>query len=218
MDPQVSTSFIPKKPLVPARARGSLGGLLVLVSILVLIASGVAAGAVFGYQQYLKSSIVSKSDSLQKAQAAYDANAIASLIRLDTRIKEAARVIDAHVAPSAIFTFLAEQTLEKVQLTSFDYQLQEDGVVDIAIEGTADTFSTLALQSDQFGSSDVLRDVIFSNILINPVNGKVNFTVHAGIDPAFILYSKHLRAQPPVIPAASESESVDATIGETQTQ
>ena len=70
MDPQAS-SFIPKKPLGEARAtRAGGSSIILLISILIFIASIVAAGAVFAYKQILSSTLASESDSLAKAKEA----------------------------------------------------------------------------------------------------------------------------------------------------
>ncbi len=201
MDPQVSTSFIPKKPLVPARARGSASGLVLLLAILIFIGSVVAGGGVFAYDRYLKSTIASKQHSLELAQAAYEPGVIESLIRLDSRLGESKRLLGKHLAPSAIFMFLSTQTLERVQLTSFDYVVDESGAATLELVGVADTFSALALQSDQFGTSNVLRNVIFSNILISPTTGKVSFAVHADVDPSLLLYTKNLNRESVLVPS-----------------
>jgi hypothetical protein len=52
----------------------------------------------------------------------------------------------------------------------------------------------VALQSDQFGASKVLRDVIFSGITVNDA-GRVSFTVNASVDSQLLLYSNNLRQQ-----------------------
>jgi hypothetical protein len=197
MEPQVSASFIPKKPLVDGGGpRRSAMGLVVLASLLIFVASLLAAGATFAYTQFLKSSIVSKKDSLAKAQSAYDPAIIEDLMRLDSRIAESKRVLTSHVAPSAVFTFLSLQTLEKVRFTNFDLELESDGGPTISLDGEADSFSTIALQSDQFGASKVLRDVVFSNLAIDE-DGSVNFTVNAKVEDELLLYSKSLITAPP---------------------
>lgn len=203
MDPQVSTSFIPKKPLIPSRARASVSGFILLIAILVLVASLVGAGGVFAYERYLHTAKDSKMESLQLARAAYDAGVIESLVRLDTRMNEAQKILNTHIAPSTVFGFLSNYTLERVQLTSLSFDITEDGSAILEVTGIADSFSTLALQSDQFGGSDVLRDVIFSNIVIEPTSGKVTFAVHAEIPSAFLLYGPSLsRTAPAVLPPA----------------
>ncbi|MDZ4226436.1 MAG: hypothetical protein U1C66_03015, partial [Patescibacteria group bacterium] len=106
MDPQVSTSFIPKKPLTEGR-RGSSSGLIFLLALLIFTGSVVAAGAAFLYGTYLNNALTAKARSLETAQGAFEsAGAIENLIRLDSRIKEAKSLLGEHVAPSAIFYFL----------------------------------------------------------------------------------------------------------------
>ncbi len=189
MDPQVSASFIPKKPLAESRPRSGMSGLFFLLALLIFIASLIAAGGAFLYGRYLGVSLESKKASLAKYQQAYDLPTIQTLVRFDSRINEAQKVLKNHLAPSAIFTFLAQQTLEKVQFNDFNYTVgTSDHGATIQMTGVTDSFATIALQSDQLGSSKALKDIIFSNIAIQDT-GKVSFSVSATIDPALILYS-----------------------------
>lgn len=195
MDPQVPASFIPKKPLTAeSRPRGG-GGLLTLIALLIFLASLVSGGGVFLYEQYLENSITAKADSLKRAEGAYDPGVIEDLIRLDSRINEARTLMHKHVAPTTLFTFLSGATLESVQFTSFDYALESDGAASIALDGIARSFSAVALQSDNFGASRVLRNVIFSDISVGET-GAVSFKVTASVDPAFLLYEKTLTQTP----------------------
>ncbi len=201
MDPQVSASFIPKKPLAEARGnRRGGGGLFFLLALLIFIASLIAAGGSFLYGRYLNVSLDAKKASLVKYQQAYDLPTIQTLIRFDTRIIEARRILATHLAPSAIFAFLSEQTLEKVQFTDFDYSIDaSDRTAEIHMAGMADSFATIALQSDQLGGSKLLKDIIFSNISIQE-GGKVAFSLSAKVDTALILYSNsYANAQAPTI-------------------
>jgi hypothetical protein len=192
MDPQVQPSFIPKAAL-NAQARGGGMGLLFLIALLIFVASIVAAGGAFGYTRILEGTIANKDASLRKAEGAFDANAIQDLLRLDMRLTQARQLLSTHVAPSAILSFLSTITLQRVQYTSFDYQLQADGSANVTLNGIADSFSSVALQSDQFGASKVLRDVIFSGISVGD-SGKVNFSVTSSVEPSLILYSRNLQA------------------------
>jgi hypothetical protein len=198
MDPTVPNSFIPKKTLegdYARRARGGATGLVLLIAILLFITSLVAAGGVFLYKNLLKQSIVSKAQSLELNQKAYDPQVIQELLRIDDRIGEAQKLLASHIAPSAIFIFLSQQTLEKVQLTSFDYQIKDDKPT-IEVRGVADSFSSVALQSDQFAASKVLKDIVFSGVDLDNTNGKVSFTVNATIVPSLIQYSSVLTSSP----------------------
>ncbi len=203
MDPQVSTSFIPKKPLTEGR-RGSSFGFIFLIALLVFIGSVAAAGAAFLYGTYLTNALDGKARSLETAQGAFEsAGAIENLIRLDSRINEAKTLLGSHVSPSAIFFLLSAQTLEQVRFTSFDYELKEDGTASIMLEGFTNGFPTIALQSDQFGASKVLRNIIFSDIVVQPEGG-VTFSFSATVDPTRLLYSKNLTQTPALLPSEEE--------------
>ena len=193
MDPQVQASFIPKKSLDTASSRGGGFGLLSLIALLIFIASIVATVSSFLYQQYLNKTLADEKVSLDRSQGAYEPGTIQDLARMDQRINQAEALLNKHVAPSAIFALLATQTLEKVAFNTFTYSLQSDGKAKITLGGHADSFSTVALQSDQFGSNKVLKDVVFSGISVDP-SGAVSFSVGATVDPSYILYSTTLQS------------------------
>lgn len=220
MDPQVSTSFIPKKNLetVSARPSGGGTGLILLVAILIFLASVIAAGAVFAYEKILEQSIASKSASLALNQKAYDPTVIQELSRVDSRISEGQKLLDIHIAPSAVFSFLSQQTLEKVQFLSYSYALNTDGSGKIDMTGTADSFSTVALQSDQFGASKILKDVVFSGVTVDPASGKVNFSVSATIDASLTLYSNAITANPATPIQGTQGSETPTDASSTSTQ
>lgn len=205
MDPQVSTSFIPKKNLDNgvSRAHNAAGatGLVLLISILIFVASLVAAGGVFLYKGILAQSISGMSEMLKKNEDAYDFPLIQEFMRTDARIREAQTLLSKHIAPSAIFSFLSMQTLKKVQFVSFDYSLKADGTINLELKGIADSFSTIALQSDQFGANKLLKDVVFSGVSADPQSSKVAFSVSANMVPSVILYSSVLAASAGGAPA-----------------
>ncbi|HEV8677664.1 MAG TPA: PilN domain-containing protein, partial [Candidatus Paceibacterota bacterium] len=187
------------------------------VSVLIFIASVVAAGAVFAYEQLLNQSIASKSASLSLNEKAYDPGVIQELSRVDTRITQAQGLLQKHVAPSAIFAFLSQQTLEKVQFTAFDYTLGADGSAKITLGGVADSFSTVALQSDQFGASKILKDVVFSNVAVG-ADGNVGFSVSATVDPSLIVYSNAITANPAAPIESAPQTPVSTTTSSTTAQ
>lgn len=215
----MQASFIPKKPLTEARGGGrGFSGLVFLVAVLVFVASVAAAGGAFMYQRLLQQSLDSKKNSLAKYQEAFDLPSIQALVRFDSRIREAKTILASHVSPSAIFAFLSEQTLERVQFLSMKYELGDDGVGSISLEGVTNSFSTIALQSDQLGASKALKDIVFSDITVEE-GGKVSFTVSAKVDPALLLYSKNLTTQAlPLQPATPPEQPAASTTPETETE
>ncbi len=193
MDPQSSASFIPKRPIGTSRANTSsaFGGLAFALSLLIFIAALVSAGGVFAYQKYLTGSIAQKTGDLQKAEGAFDPSVIQDLVRIDSRIVNSERLLQAHVAPSAIFAFLSAQTLQNAWFSGFSYELQQDGSALLTLNGQAENFSAVALQSDQFSTNNALKNVIFSDFTIDNT-GKVIFTVNATVNPLLINYAKNL--------------------------
>lgn len=212
MDPQVQASFIPKKSLdIGATNRGGgFGGLVFLIALLIFLASLVSAGAVFAYTQILNQEIASKSSSLTLAEGAYDPGAIQDLIRIDSRLTQAKILLDNHVAVSGIFAFLSTQTLSSVSFSDFSYTLGDDGSAQISMSGEADSFSTVALQSDQFGGNKLLKNVVFSDITVNPANGHVDFNVAAEVDPSVFSYAATLGSSA-AVPLTASSTSASST-------
>ncbi len=204
MDNPLQPSFIPKKPLSGPSVRSSgaaFGMFFVLVATLIFVASLFAAGGAFVFKGFLHSSIASKSDTLQKAEAAFDPSTIQDLVRLDARINNAESLLQKHITALSIFNFFAQQTLQNVQFTGFTYELQENGSAQVSLTGISDGFATVALQSDQFGASKVLKNVVFSNIVVN-ATGRIGFNVKADLDPSLLSYAKNLTAAPVPPPAA----------------
>ncbi|HEY5383332.1 MAG TPA: hypothetical protein VIJ88_02130 [Candidatus Paceibacterota bacterium] len=194
MDPQVQTSFIPKKSLdISASRSGSSFGLLFLIALFIFIVSLVAAGGSFAYTQYLNNAIASKSKSLALAEGAYDPGTIQDLLRMDNRLNQSKTLLASHVAVSGIFALLSTQTLEQVSFSNFQYTLGPNGTAHITMQGTADSFSTVALQSDQFGGNKLLKNVVFSGITVG-TNGSVGFSVSADVDSSVLSYSNSLGA------------------------
>lgn len=206
MDIQAQPSFIPKKPLSgPSVHSGSaaFGMFFLLIAVLLFIASVFAAGGSFVYTKYLRSAITSKSDALAKAEEAFDPTTIQDLQRLDARINNASALMQKHVTTVAIFNLLSQQTLESVQLTGFTYSFQANGVAQVSLAGVASNFATVALQSDQYGASEMLDGVVFSSVVVGSA-GTISFNVNADLKPDLVSYAKNLSN--PAIPAAPASE------------
>lgn len=202
MDTPIQPSFIPRKPMsTSARHTGGnwLGVLLVLVATLIFIASVVAAGGAFVYQKYVNNSIVSKSEMLKQTEAAFDPETIQELVRDDRRIINAQALLQKHTTALGVFNLLSQDTQQTIQYNSLTYDISDLGVAHISIAGVADSFATVALQSDKLGSEKYLKDVSFSGITVG-TDGYISFTVKATVDPTLISYSKNLSAIPQQAP------------------
>lgn len=190
MEPKFRTSFIPKKALVTASnlqkksGEGSLGVITLLVLIIALGAIVLSVG-VFLYQQILEASITRKTDTLERARAAFEPALIQTLVRIDTRLGAAETILNQHITPSVFFETLENLTLKSVQFQDFRLTRVGNGKISISMKGIANDFRGVALQADVFGNSKLIREPIFSNLNLDQ-DGKAVFSLSAFIDPSFI--------------------------------
>lgn len=218
MDPQVRTSFIPKKPITatPSIRRSSGINILFFLALILFLGSICLGGGAFAYKAYLEKSIASKSNQLDKARAAFEPATIQDLLRLDDRLYYSKQILDAHVAPSSIFSLLADTTLASVVFSSFTYNRTADGKASIALQGSTATFSEVALQSDEFNKVRSFKNVIFADFTVEDDND-VQFAVQADVDPEAILYRGQIEggssasSQPTQVPTASTTEPTPPT-------
>lgn len=189
MDPQVRTSFIPRKPIdTTVKARSSAGaGIFFFLAFVIFLGSTLLAGGAFLYERQIHSSIASKSDQLAKARAEFEPATIQNLIRLDDRLNYSKTILNSHLAPSSLFQLLSQYTLSTVSFTRFAYEKVPDGHMQLSLDGITNTFNDVALQSDEFSKIRQLKDVIFSNFSVQDKGGVV-FAIKANVDPEFLLY------------------------------
>ena len=197
MEPQVRTSFIPKKPITAGQARQYRGvGVVFFVVLLIFIVSVAAAGGSYAYEQYLKGAIESKSASLARARAAFEPAVIEELLRLDNRLRYGQEVLQSHVSVSAIFRTLENLTLNSVRYRGLEFSLGGEKGALLSLNGEARSYSDVALQSDAFGGERGFKDLIFRDIDLDQ-SGRVVFSIATNVDRSFLEYSKTLSAQAP---------------------
>ncbi len=204
--PVTPPSFIPKKPVTnSARMGGSraMGMVIFFFGLLVFIASCAGAGIAFFAQQYLTKQISDKSAQLEHDQTTFDLPAIEDLARLDARMKNAESLMQRHYTAMTPLIYLGDQTLQTVQFTDYKYAVDPEGGAKITLAGIANSFGTVALQSDQFGASDKLQDVVFSNIQQDSSGKMITFTVTAKLDQPLTSYAASLGTQTGVLSATT---------------
>ncbi len=182
-------------------------GLVLLLSIVLFILSLVGAAGVFAYQGILSSGLVKQDQQLTLAEGAFEPDVINDLSRLDSRLSKTKALLGDHLAPSGIFDFLSTVTLTKVQFTKFSYHLGAGRTASISLSGSADSFSTVALQSDQFGSARLLKNVVFSGVSVGQ-GDRVSFDVSAELDQSLFKYAK--QSQDAVVPSTQGTQTAPA--------
>ena len=187
---EFKTSFIPKKPLIRENILGQQKGvnLVLFVSIIIFFATTLIAGGVFLFGVLLTRQESSLTSSIERAREAIEPELVASLGRIDARIKAAKNILDNHTAISPIFDLLEQLTLSSVSFESLRYVVESEGKITLQLSGTARSYSSVALQSVLFGENRYIENPIFSNLQLNN-QGSVSFNFSANINKRLVLFS-----------------------------
>lgn len=159
-----------------------------IIAIGILVLAVASSGGIFLFKTYTEQSIVSKRQSLDRQRAAFEPATIEELLRLDKRINASGGLLKAHTALTILFDDLETRTGENVRFKNFKFESSGQGKFSISMGGSAQSFNSVALQSDSFGKSAIVKDPIFTNLNLDQ-NGEVVFDFSAIIDPARINYA-----------------------------
>lgn len=195
MESGVPASFIPHDTTQDSggyRERSAgLPEFALLVSIVLLVASGALAGGVFMYSQYLTTASSSKVQQLQRAKDAFDPELIQKIMRLNDRLHAADSILGIHLAPSMFFDALQAATLSTVAFSNLELH-SDQTLMTIKMTGVAQSVNSIALQADLFSKNGVIKDPIFSGI--DRQQDGVHFQLTAEIDPKAIAYQQYLNS------------------------
>ena len=211
MEPKFKTSFVPKKPVQPSlekRVDHKTGvNFFMLIAMIAFITSVLLTVGVFVYKFTLKGAIESQLKTLEKARQSFEPTFISEASRLNERITNVNRILNNHLAPSEVFSLLEEFTLQTISFDRFQFLDENNGTIKIIASGNADSFRSIVLQSDKFGQSGYLRDVLFSGLEPNEFDD-INFDMEASLDPQLVLYRRSLAPVqiPDVEPVVNEQQ------------
>ncbi len=193
MEPKFQTSFIPKKPIVATGGveKKSIDFFSIIATV-IFLGSIVLFASVFAWRYTLEKQVAASEANLVKAKDQFDQEFIGYVNRLNSRIETSKDLLNKHVGASTIFGFLAAHTLKTVAYTDFTYSYEADGTVKVVLKGVARNYSSIALQSEEFGKQNqYIKSPIFSDL--NPdQSGNVVFTLTALLDRNLISYQKNL--------------------------
>jgi hypothetical protein len=205
MDNQIKTSFIPRKTIEAASSTFQTGSavthkrvgrtLFSIVATIIFLATLGGGGAVYAWQIKLEKDIVNQIEIMKKARESFDEKFVQEASRLNTRIESAKGMLTNHVSPSSLYGLLEEYTLQTVSFSQFGFKDNQDGTIAVSGSGQAARYESIVLQSDAFGKSGYLRNVIFTNLRPDANNQQVGFSFEATLDPRLILYRNSLEAE-----------------------
>lgn len=211
MEPNIPTSFIPKRPLTaeqtPRVSRNPLG-LVSLVTTVLFFATILASGAIFLYERQLVAQRARMEVEISKAKEGLGAEFITDMKQLDNRITAIKELIQNHVVVTPIFKALQEATLRSVQYKNFAYSFgsgsgSNQRLVSVEMNGTAKNYETIALQSEAFSKSSVIKDAVFSNLTVDEKKGVINFSLRFSVPAADLSYQAFIDALERPAPGAS---------------
>lgn len=205
MDNQIKTSFIPRKTIdaaidfqstskVSTRKVGKT--ILSLFSMLVFIASLAALGLVYMWTLKLEKDTIQQVEAMRETRQNFDEKFIQSASRLDSRIYEAGNILENHMSPSSLYSLLEEYTLQTVAFSNFSFKDNLDGTINVAGQGETKRYESIVLQSDAFGKSGYLRNVIFTDLRSDQNNQIIGFSFQATLDPKLVFYRNSLPSNP----------------------
>lgn len=195
----LQSSFIPQAKKSSGNYRKSTYNLFSITGILIFVSLILSTGGLFTYDYFLKVKKKEVEDNLPKVEEIFDAELLRDLNIANARVRVSENLLEDHVAPSVIFAFLENFTIEDVYFYNFDYrsnQIQEDNVATVRMFGHAPTFGAVAFQSDVLKDIDNIKSVNVANVRL--VEGRtlaerrVSFDVTLEFEEKEVLYSKTL--------------------------
>lgn len=197
MDPQIPTSFIPKRPVTtevvaPKKHTRAVGALSIL-TVVIMVAVGVAYGLVTLYNKQLQTKKATLQKQINEARNTVGTDFLNDMKRLNARIDGVKSLVDTHIVVSPIFAALEQTTLKPVQYKSFTYSFVTDPatkqqVVQASLGGTAKSYSTIALQSDAFAKNTLIKNPVFSGLSVDEKTGLIGFKLVFMVHPSDLSY------------------------------
>src|SRR3989344_1353848 len=171
MEPQMPTSFIPKRVMDrPERPGARPVGLLLIIAVLILVISLALWVGTYFYRGLLENQVKGLEASVEKERQALDQPTIVQFQRLNDKLKVARDLLDKHVSLVPVFKMLEELTLPTVGYTSFDFKPKA-----IALSGLAASYEDVAIQAEIFGQDKKrIQSFVFSDLDLD-AKGKVIF-------------------------------------------
>ena len=207
MDPKFQTSFIPKKPIIGGSNRNSSPiNLFTLLGTVIFIAALALSGGAFFYQKVLTKQIEKNQADLERAKDDFDPETINTVVRFDARTQTGKKLLESHISVTPIFDYLSKITLQSVRFRDFEFTYISPTDILVEMKGIAQSYTSVALQSDILNEQKNLKDTIISDMSLEST-GNISFGVSTKLNADLLSYVKRLamNAQPPVPQATTTS-------------
>jgi hypothetical protein len=186
-------SFIPKKSLTAPVSKERGESFLLSLSVIVLIISLLSYGGVFVYQGSLKAQIDQNTKKLDEMKGQLDPETVKGINRVAQRIEALKEIMANHRSVVGFFRLLGDNTLKTIRYSNFLYSGVGDSPI-VTLQGTAKSFGSISLQSQQLGLIPNISNVLFSGFSLKD-GGVVGFTAKITADPQLFAYKPNQEAK-----------------------
>jgi hypothetical protein len=216
MDPRFQTSFIPKKPVLNSTGSASKTiNLFTLIGTLLFIMTVALAVGVYFYNSFVIKQIVESKKTLELAKDAFNPDLINKIVGLNKKIEASRGLLSGHLAMSYYFDTIGRLTLKNVRFRDFAFEFLSKDKVTLSMKGQAQSFESVALQSDALNAEKTLKDAVISSFALNS-DGTVSFDVTASIVPTSVIYQDIIKAQNQNIEATKEIPEEETEVVNTE--
>lgn len=195
MSDQFTTTFVPKKPMMPAvSASGNAVsrpvGLLTSLSTLFFFITLALAAGVYFWGQFQAKKNIQLEESLTRVEKTFEPQLITQLQKLDKQLKNGNLILNNHTVVSPVFAVLESSVIPQVRFTRFDFGIDEaTKTASVKMSGEADGYAFIAQQSEILSKNTSIRNMIFSNFVLTQ-RGKISFDVSFTVLPEFIDFKR----------------------------
>ncbi|MEN9647617.1 MAG: hypothetical protein RLY57_421 [Candidatus Parcubacteria bacterium] len=220
MDPRQQATFIPKRPVTSISSERATMGFFSLVTLIIFICMGLAAGGMYFWRITLQKQLESSSSDLVEQEKAFDKAFIAAAVRLNNRIEISKSLLNKHLAVTSLLDAIGKNTLQSVQFSDLAFTTSQLGgisVVKVTMKGVARDYTALAAQSGEIAKVVAFKDPVFSDFTLTQ-EGRVSFGLTMNVDTSLLEYrNKSLGKQQttPSLdtnrPATTTAQSVSTT-------
>lgn len=211
MATEFQTSFIPKQTDPGyGGSRTSSTSLFLLLTVVIFLGSVGAAGF-FVLRTHLIGNEISKLQiSIDTNLAKYDAPFILEASKLSKRISVTRKLLNEHVAVSELFRMLETTTSLDVSYSSLIFSRDVDNSLRIEASGAATGYPAIVAQSDAYGETTMVADLIFTGLNRNLEN-QIEFDLTAKIDPRLISFVDAVAARNAPVPPPANTGTTTRT-------
>ena len=187
MENTFTTTFIPKKPIVPETSGPTPTsrpvGLLSTISTILFFVAIICAIGVYVWEKYETQQSAKLAASIALVEKSFEPQLITQLQTLDTQLKSANSILANHTVVTPIFNVLASSTLPQVQFTKMSLIDDATKGLTVTMSGVANSYQTIAQESDVLGSTSAFKNVLFSNFVLT-TSGQISFDLSFYVDPS----------------------------------